>query len=120
MVGHLLLAMGRAMPPEDFGRKVLLDASGTPHAGISKYPVIITSVKRARLRQFITEARAHGGLLLHDYPEEMLTTAHDDELAAALAAKPEAGLVYLGAAVHGDAEALAPLSGKFMLYGKAA
>jgi hypothetical protein len=116
VVGHLCVSLGARVGSEVMGREQLTDASGIAHRGIAKYPIIITKVKPARLRQVIEEARAHPNLLLGDYPEEMLTTGHDDELAAEIAAKSEAALNYLGVALYGDANLITQLTGKFTLY----
>ncbi|MEJ0062348.1 MAG: DUF2000 domain-containing protein [Alphaproteobacteria bacterium] len=116
VMGHLAFSIGHRAPREDMGRDLLPDASGIGHHGISKYPVIVTKVKPGRLRQFIAEARAVSGLLLVDYPQAMQDTGHDDELAAAIAAQQEETMSYLGAAAHGDRDALDKIAGKFMLY----
>jgi hypothetical protein len=118
VMGHLCVALGARISTADLGKHPLVDGSGVQHMGISRYPVIVTTVKPTRLRQFITEARNAADLLLADYPEEMLTTDHDDELAAQLANNVEESLTYLGAAAHGSNATLSQLSGKFMLYGK--
>ncbi|MDD3181798.1 MAG: DUF2000 domain-containing protein [Alphaproteobacteria bacterium] len=116
VLGHMCVAIGAHSEEGLMGRASLPDASGTNHVGIGRYPVIITKVKPARLRQFITEARAHKDLLLVDFPQEMLDTRHDDDLVASMAAKPEADMAYLGAIVYGDAALIQSLSGKFMLW----
>lgn len=117
VIGHLALAVGHRIAPADMGRHPLTDATGTHHMGISRYPVIAVTVKSARLRKLLAEARAVQGLLLADYPEQMLNTGHDDELTTALAASSEDSLRYLGVALHGDAEQLRTLTGKFSLWG---
>lgn len=118
VIGHLALALGHILPPEEMGQAILHDASGVEHRGISKYPVIITHVKTGRLRKLIEDARHEPGLLLVDYPEEMQRTGHDDELVVALASKPESAMTYLGVALHGPRAQLDALAGKFMLWGK--
>lgn len=117
VLGHMCVALGsHGDKAEMMGRLALPDASGCIHTGIGRYPVIITKVKPARLRQFIEEARAVPSLTLIDFPQEMLDTHHDDDLARAMAAKPEKDMAYLGALAFGDSAALQPLSGKFMLW----
>jgi hypothetical protein len=117
VIGHLALAIGYNLPADDMGRNTIADATGIPHRGISKYPVIITKVKPGRLRKFVSEAREQTSLVLIDYPEEMLNTGHDDELAAALAEKHESSINYLGAAVHGERSVVDMLAGRFTLWG---
>lgn len=51
-----------------------------------------------------------------DYPEEMLSTGHDDELAESLASIKEDELDYLGAVLYGKAELITQLTGKFSLW----
>lgn len=117
VIGHLALAVGHRVAAADMGKHPLVDATGVEHAGISRYPVIVVTVKSARLRKLLAEAREVNGLLIADYPEQMLSTGHDDELSTAIASAPEESLRYLGVALHGDAEQLKPLTGKFSLWG---
>lgn len=117
VIGHLALSVGHRISACDMGRHPLLDATGVEHTGISRYPVIVVTAKSTRLRRLLVEAREIAGLLIVDYPEQMLTTAHDDELTAAVAASPEGDLRYLGVALYGSAERLKPLTGKFSLWG---
>lgn len=116
VIGHLALAIGSNIDKNDMGRVFLKDASGMEHRGISKYPVIVTTVKPARIRRLVVDARAVPEILLIDYPEEMLATGHDDELASALAGRAEGEMVYLGAAIHGYTDSVNTLSGKFTLW----
>ncbi len=117
VIGHLALAIGHHVADADMGKHPLVDATGVEHTGISRYPVIVVTVKSARLRKLLAEAREITGLLLADYPEQMLSTGHDDELSTAIAAASEESLRYLGVALHGDAEQLKQLTGKFSLWG---
>ena len=82
----------------------------------SKYPFIITKVKQWRLKKFIDEAKKEENLLLADYPKEMLTTSHDDELAQEISNKNNSDFEYLGAIIYGDSEKVSSLSGKFTLW----
>ncbi|WP_138679287.1 DUF2000 domain-containing protein [Candidatus Accumulibacter phosphatis] len=117
VIGHLALAVGHRIAANDMGKHPLVDATGVEHSGISRYPVIVVTAKSARLRKLISEAREVGGLLLADYPEQMLSTGHDDELSTAIAGTPEGSFRYLGVALHGDTKQLQPLTGKFSLWG---
>lgn len=117
VIGHLALAVGHRVVANDMGKHPLVDATGVEHTGISRYPVIVVTVKSARLRKLLAEARAVNGLVLADYPEQMLSTGHDDELSTAIASASEESLRYLGVALHGNAEQLKPLTGKFSLWG---
>lgn len=117
VIGHLALAVGHRIAENDMGKHPLVDATGVEHSGISRYPVIVVTAKSARLRKLISEARDIDGLLLADYPEQMLNTGHDDELSTAIAGTPEESLRYLGVALHGYTKQLQPLTGKFSLWG---
>lgn len=117
VIGHLALAVGHRIAAADMGKHPLVDASGVEHTGISRYPVIVVTVKSARLRKLLAEAREFTGLLLADYPEQMLSTGHDDELSTAIASSAEDTLRYLGVALHGDSQFLKSLTGKFSLWG---
>ncbi len=116
VIGHLGIALGAHADAGLMGRAQLTDGSGVHHVGISRYPVIVTRVKQGRLRRLVEEARQQEGLVLVDYPEQMLTTAHDDDLAKSLAGSIEPALVYLGAILFGDAGVLTELTGKFTLW----
>jgi hypothetical protein len=116
VVGHLCVSLGARHSADLMGRHPLLDASGTPHCGIARYPIIITKTKPTRLRQLIEEARAASGVTLIDYPEEMLVTGHDDELASAIASKAASAFTYHGALILGNAPEVTELTGKFSLY----
>ncbi|WP_344444515.1 DUF2000 domain-containing protein, partial [Kitasatospora nipponensis] len=86
VLGHLSVALGAHADDTLMGRPLLLDGSGGRHLGIARYPVVVTRAKRARIRRLVDEAKQQPDLLCCDYPEQMLTTGHDVELAAALAA----------------------------------
>ncbi len=116
IIGHLALAVGHSLDPGDMGRRVIQDNSGIEHNGISRYAIIVTTVKMQRLRKLIHQARAEKEIFLIDYPEQMLLTAHDDELACALTSSKEEDLNYLGAAIHGDSRTINKLAGNFSLW----
>ncbi|MDD2325264.1 MAG: DUF2000 domain-containing protein [Alphaproteobacteria bacterium] len=116
VLGHMAVAMGAYADKSLMGEPLLPDASGTVHSGIAKYPVIITKVKPARLRQFIEEARQEAELFLVDFPQEMLDTRHDNDLIASMKAKAEPDMAYLGAMAYGNNSTLQALAGKFMLW----
>jgi hypothetical protein len=116
IIGHLAISLGAYAERDILGRAVLPDASGTFHVGISKYPVIITKVKSNRLKRLIQDARKLEGVFLVDYPEQMLTTGHDDELANALSLVEETNINYLGAMLYGESDIINQLTGKFTLW----
>ena len=117
VVAHLAISLGAYGEEDLMGRRQLVDGSGISHVGISKYPVIITKVKPGRLRQLIQEARQYADdILIVDYPEQMLTTGHDDELADAVGTANEKDINYLGAVLYGKSEIINTLTGKFSLW----
>lgn len=116
VVGHLTLAIGADRSEEIMGRAQLPDASGTPHHGISRYPVIVLKGRAGKVRKAVEAARSAGDLVIVDYPEEMLHTGHDDELATALEHRQEADLNYLGVAAYGPAEKINEIFGRFTLW----
>ncbi|MFJ5175613.1 DUF2000 domain-containing protein [Streptomyces griseoviridis] len=117
VAGHLSVALGAHGDDGDLmGRDVLKDASGVPHTGISRYPVIVTKVKQNRLRRLVAEARERDDVFWADYPEQMLTTGHDDELADAVAGTAEEDIAYLGVMVYGPLDAVTALTGRFSLW----
>jgi hypothetical protein len=117
VIGHLGLSVGNRLDHTDMGHSPMADASGVMHMGISKYPVIVVTAKAARLRKLLVEARAVTDIYIADFPEQMLSTGHDDELVQRLGKLPEVDLKYLGVALHGEAKAIQPLTGKFSLWG---
>lgn len=116
VLGHLAVALGAHADDDLMGRPELIDASGILHIGISKYPVIVTKVKQGRLRRLIEDARGIEEVFLVDYPNQMLETGHDDELASAIQRTPESSIEYLGAILFGPSPAVTELTGKFTLW----
>lgn len=116
-LGHLAIALGAHADRDALmGRMALPDQSGTVHRGISKYPCIILRGNPTKIRAALETARAVPDLVLVDFPAEMKTTAHDDELAAALAGTPEIALTYWGFALYGATDAVNTICKKFSLW----
>lgn len=117
VLGHLCAALGVLQGAGLRERDGYFDASGIRHEGIAKYPLIVTKVKPARLRQLLVEARAQGpDLCIVDYPRQMLETGHDDELCDAIASVREESIEYLGALLFGKNSLVTQLTGRFTLY----
>lgn len=117
VVGHMAIALGAHCSDDDLmGRAQLIDASGKAHTGISKYPVIITKIKQGKLRRVLEDARTKPGMFIVDYPAQMLTTGHDDELAESIAGVEEAQISYLGFLLYGDRKTIDELTGRFTLW----
>lgn len=115
VLGHLSVSIGHnAM--DHMGRAVLVDASGTRHLGISKYPFIITKAKASKIRVAIEAARNNSNIIFADFPQQMLDTGHDDELAQSLSSADEKELMYLGAVFYGNSDDINALTNKFSLY----
>lgn len=116
VIGHLAISIGVHTKEEIMGRPKLVDASGIEHLGIAKYPLIITKVKPSKLRRAISEARKSNAIMVADYPKEMLTTGHDDELAAEIEKVQESAIEYLGAIFYGPASEVDKVTGRFSLW----
>jgi len=116
IVGHLGIALGARVPQDSLGKERLVDGSGVRHLGISKYPVIILKARPRKIRTALERARVYPELIIADYPEQMLWTGHDDELAQALAEQHEADLNYLGIAAYGPTEIMTEVFGRFSLW----
>ena len=116
VLGHLALSIGARADESLMGMETLLDASGVAHLGIARYPVIVTKTNRSKLNRLVREAKLSGEVLIADYPEQMLVTGHDDQLAEALASAEESDLSYLGAVLYGRSEIVARFTGKFSLW----
>jgi hypothetical protein len=116
VIGHMAISIGAYSDPNIMGRRNLTDKSGINHAGISKYPFIITKVKQGRLKRLVDDARQVKELLLIDYPKQMLHTGHDDELAEEISKVDNDIIEYLGAAIYGNATLVTSLTGSFTLW----
>ena len=116
VLGHLAVSIGAYTEKDIMGKKIILDASGNKHIGISRYPFIITKAKKGKIRQAILLARTKPRVFFVDYPSEMLNTGHDDELVEAIGKKDEADIEYLGAVFYGKTEEVKKITGKFSLW----
>lgn len=116
VIGHLSIAIGKYSDAEIMGQKEIVDQSGIPHMGISKFPFIVTKVKPKTLRHAIEKARSCSNLLVADYPKEMLETCTDDELVSSIQGKHEEELEYFGAIIFGNTEEVNQITGKFQLW----
>ena len=101
VTGHLALAIGRRAGDQIMGKHPLVDASGTEHMGICRYPVVALKVSQRDMRRIVHAAKSRRDFLVADFPREMLTTYEDQELVTAISAAPETRLEYLGVAVLG-------------------
>jgi len=115
VLGHLAVSVGKYIDDDFMGRPILVDKTGVEHRGISKYPFITTKVKQGKLRKAIEEARS-AGLFVADFPQEMLDTGHDNELAEAIGNKEEQDFSYLGAIICGDSNKVDEITGRFQLW----
>jgi hypothetical protein len=115
VIGHLAISIG-AYGEELMGRPKLPDASGILHLGIAKYPLIITKLKSSKLKALIEQVKKLGTILIAEYPEQVLHTRDDDELATAIANADHEDMKYLGAILYGDSDLIDSLTGKFTLW----
>ncbi|AAK79047.1 hypothetical protein BJV85_002928 [Clostridium acetobutylicum] len=116
VIGHLGISIGFYANDNFMGKSHIMDKSGKPHIGISKYPVIITQAKQQKLRKAINEARESNDILMVDFPRQMLITEHDDELVKSLGESLEEDLEYLGAIFYGKSKYVDSITGKFSLW----
>jgi hypothetical protein len=116
VVGHLAISLGAHIEVGLMGHPTLIDASGAAHRGISKYPLIIAKAKPNKVRAVLQSARTDRGLFVSDYPDAMLTTAHDDDLATALSKTREEEIRYLGVLLFGHTEKVDGLTRKLSLW----
>lgn len=115
VVWHLSLALWLISPKDILWRECLVDKSWSKHLWICKYPVIITKAKQWQLRNTINQARENNKITMIDYPEEMLHTAHDDELNEAISNIEEEKINYLWAIFFWEFEEVNNLTKKFSL-----
>ncbi len=115
VVGHLAVSIG-AYGEGLMGRAHLRDASGCSHLGMAKYPFIITKLKSSKLKTLVEQLRSHKDILMADYPEQVLHTGNDDELASSLANAHDEDIKYLGIILYGEASLIDEFTGKFTLW----
>jgi len=116
VIGHLAVSIGKYSDNEIMGKSVITDKSGVDHAGISKYPFIITKVKAGKLKTAIDNAKANSNLLVVDYPKDMLDTRTDEELVSSIESKDNDQLEYMGAIIYGNTKDVNEITGKFQLW----
>ncbi len=116
VIGHLAVSIGKYSDTEIMGKKILTDASGINHLGISKFPFIVTKVKAGKLKAVIDKAKENKNLLVADYPKDMLETRTDEELVEAVASKKNDELEYMGAIIYGNTKDVNEITGKFQLW----
>jgi hypothetical protein len=116
VIGHLAVSIGAYANNDMMGQKIIVDASGKEHIGISRYPFVITKAKKNKIRQAILEARDNPQIFFVDYPKEMLDTGHDSELVEAIGKKKEDDIEYLGAVFYGAVDEVKKITGKFSLW----
>ena len=97
------------------GKPVLVDADGSKHTGIAKYPFIVLKASKDEIKKIIHQAKEHG-IFTVDYPQEMFETGVDDHLVAALSKAKESDIVYHAAVLVGTSDELKPLTGHLKLY----
>lgn len=116
VVGHLAIAIGKYSDSEIMGKALITDNSGVKHLGISKFPFIITKVKPGKLKTTIEKAKEMPGLLVADYPRDMLDTRTDEDLVESISGKNHDDLEYLGAIIYGKTKDIDEITGKFQLW----
>lgn len=116
VIGHLAISIGKYSDKEIMGKPLISDKSGTQHLGISRFPFIITKVKSGKLKNTINLAKQNPNLLVADYPNDMLYTRTDDELAYSIGSKENDKLEYLGAIIYGNTKDVDEITGKYQLW----
>lgn len=61
-------------------------------------------------------AKQNPNLLVADYPNDMLYTRTDDELAYSISSKENDKLEYLGAIIYGNTKDVDEITGKYQLW----
>lgn len=115
-VGHIAVALGASRAGEQLIGSPRQDGSGQAHASLARFPFIVLTTRPQKIKQIIESARLHPEITVIDYPEEGYTTTHDDDYAAALAAKSADSLVYIGVALFGPTEIINELCAKLTLW----
>ncbi len=111
----LALTLGRQV--ESIIGPELKDGSGSMHAGITTVPIPILTADADTLKQIRRRAAAERdeGLLVIDFTDCAQRTRTYDDYAHLLEAATEAGITYLGVAVHGPRRLVQRLTGNLPL-----
>ena len=112
-LGHMAFSAGHYSEDSWMGKKVLTDAIGNIHIGISKYPFIVLKAKKEAIKSMIQTAKEKK-IFCIEYPKEMFETGHDDELVEAM--KKVEDFVYHGCILAGKASELKEITGHLKLY----
>ncbi len=116
VLGHMAVGLGAKKDDVLMGRDTLVDRSGVVHAGISRYGLVIKEGSSADIVSVVHDAKAEEGVIIVDFPRQMLDTKHDDELALALETSEEHDLEYLGVLLYGPSEQVNRLTKSFKLW----
>jgi len=114
-LGHLSVGLGNHLDKSWMGRENYTDADGNKHPGIARYPFIILKASREEIIHIHDSALA-SNLTVHDFPEEMFETGHDDELNESLAKTNKSTLSYGAILIAGKSEDINNLTSKLDLY----
>lgn len=103
VLGHMAVSLGANKDADLMGRDILTDKSGGKHLGIARYGFIIKKADMNSIKELVARAKNDPGVVTVDFPREMIETAHDDELAEAVAAKDSENFDYFGVLLYGPA-----------------
>lgn len=115
VIGHLSIGLSAACSDRLIHSEKYFDASGKSHLGVSAWPFVVLKTRPSKLRAALDQTRRTSSLILADYPRQVLTTSTDSELTEALAKCLEEDLEYLGLMVHGPAQDVDSIFGRFAL-----
>ena len=116
VIGHLAIAIGKYSDKDIMGQPIITDKTGVNHLGISRFPFIVTKVKKSKLKNTIELAKNNPNLLVADYPRDMLETRTDEELVKQVSSKENSELEYLGVVIYGNTKDVNEITGKFQLW----
>ena len=97
------------------GRGILIDADGTKHQGISKYPFIIVTASTDKIKEIVTHAR-ESGIHYVDYPDTMFKTSNDNELSEVLDKQGGVKITYRAVLLADKSSLINNLTGRLPLY----
>lgn len=116
VLGHMAFSAGHYSDDSWMGRKSHIDADGSIHVGISKYPFIVLGANKEKIKTIVEEAKDLANVLVVDYPQEMFDTGHDDELSKSLIKATENKLTYHAVLLVGESNILKNLAQGLELY----
>lgn len=111
-----LLGVGLGRHHEDTVGPATADASGTPHTGMSAYPIPVLRASAEQLRTLRTQAAARAAVTVHDMHHVAQRARTYEQMSATLSGTKPEDIEYLGIGLYGPRADVDSLTGALPLY----